>query len=132
MNSFSQKTTMENFQQAVHALLDAGYRPRQLRAYILFGLPGQTVEEAIATKEFVSSNGVYPRVLVFSPVPGTVEFKRAVKAGIIDADSDPVLQNNKLRAIDFYKQNANKRDKLRELFDIVVDGQDTVDIFSAK
>jgi hypothetical protein len=132
MNSFSQKTTMEEFEQAVDALFDAGYRPGQLRAYILFGLPGQTVEEAIATKEFVISNGVQPKVLVFSPVPGTIEFKRAVKSGIIDADSDPVLQNNKLRTIDFFKNNADKRDKLKELFDIVVDGEDAVDIFSAK
>lgn len=118
MKSFSSKTTLEQFRQAVDMLFGAGYRPGQLLAYILFGLPGQTVEEAVDTKEFVSSLGVKPEVLVFTPVPGTVEFKRAVKAGMIDANSDPVLQNNKLTAINFFEKNVDKREKFKQLFDI--------------
>ncbi|MCP3943142.1 MAG: radical SAM protein [Desulfobacteraceae bacterium] len=118
MRSFSQKTIMDQFQLAVEALLSAGYRSEQIRAYVLFGLPGQTVEEALNTKEFIRSFGVNYKISSFSPVPGTVEFKRAVKEGIIEKDSDPVLQNNKLTAINFFKKNKNKREKFKELFDL--------------
>jgi radical SAM superfamily enzyme YgiQ (UPF0313 family) len=118
MSSFSQKTNMEQFEGAVGMLLDAGYDPSQIRTFILFGLPGQTIDEALDTRAFVERLGVVPRVLSFSPVPRTTEFDRAVESGLIEADSDPVLQNNKVQAIHLFHTHPGERDKFRELFGI--------------
>jgi len=122
MSSFSQKTNMEQFERAVRMLLDAGFRSSQIRTFILFGLPGQTIDEALETRAFVEGLGVVPRVLAFSPVPRTVEFERAVEAGMIDAASDPVLQNNKVQAIHYFHTREDKRDEFRELFGIHASG----------
>lgn len=118
MKTFSSKTSMEQFKQAVNSLLDAGFHPTQLYGYILFGMPGQLIDEAIETKAFVASLGIEPRVLVFTPVPQTVEYKRAVESGIIEANCDPALHNNKLRAMDYFSDNPDQRTRFRELFGI--------------
>ena len=36
------------------------------------------------------------RLASFSPIPGTVEFDRAVEAGSINRDIDPLLTNNSI------------------------------------
>ncbi len=98
---FSGKVTRDEFRRAASALLDAGYSSRELGAYVLAGLPGQTIGEVEDTMSFARDCGVPVKPALFSPVPGTAEFTRAVRAGMIKRDSDPVLHNNTLRTIDW-------------------------------
>ncbi len=118
MHSFSNKASMDEFRKAVESLLDVGYLADQIRVYLLFGLPGQTIEEVLETKKFVSSFGAIPMVATFSPIPGTVEFNRAVKEGTIEKDADPVLHNNKLTLINLFNNNIDKQAKIKQLFNI--------------
>jgi radical SAM superfamily enzyme YgiQ (UPF0313 family) len=118
MKSFSRKTTKEQFAKAVKELFRVGYQPSQIFAYLLFGLPGQEIEEALETREFVRQLGVEPRALVFAPVPGTIEFERAIESGMLAPDADPVLHNNKVRALDYFESNPDKRSEFRQLFGI--------------
>ena len=99
---FSGKATRDDFRSAVEALFSAGYTAADIGAYILVGLPGQTAGEVAETAEFVLESGVTVKPALFSPVPGTVEFDRAVEAGMIRRDDDPVLQNNSLRKFDLW------------------------------
>ncbi len=100
---FSSKVTRDDFRSAVDALHSAEYMPGDLGAYILAGLPGQSMEEVLDTISFVLDTGVKVRPALFSPVPGTVEFRRAVEAGMLREDDDPLLQNNTLRTVDFWE-----------------------------
>ncbi|MFC1538016.1 B12-binding domain-containing radical SAM protein [Candidatus Latescibacterota bacterium] len=106
-DDFSNKVTRNEFASAVDALYTAGYEPDDIGTYILVGLPGQTYEEVIDTIRFVADNGVIIRPALFSPVPGTVEFERAVHAGMIRYDDDPVLHNNTIRTVDWF-EGGNK------------------------
>jgi hypothetical protein len=63
-------------------------------AYVLIGRPGQRVERVRATVDFAHRLGVQVRAAQFSPIPGTEEWQRAVEAGFIPADADPLLHNN--------------------------------------
>jgi len=99
---FSGKVSREDFRRAVKALSDAGFTAREIGAYVLAGLPGQTVDEVRDTVGFVHGCGVPVKPALFSPVPGTVEFERAVGAGMVGRDGDPALQNNTLRAVDWF------------------------------
>jgi radical SAM superfamily enzyme YgiQ (UPF0313 family) len=80
------------------------FAPKDLGAYILAGLPGQTFAEVEDSIAFSFACGVPVRPALFSPVPHTVEFERAVAAGLIDPESDPLLQNNTLRAVDWFAE----------------------------
>lgn len=101
-SDFSGKVSREEFRAASDALYAAGFAPHELGAYILAGLPGQTLEEVEDTAAFAHDCRVPVRPALFSPVPGTVEFGRAVVAGVIRSDDDPLLHNNSLRASDWF------------------------------
>ncbi|HDY90078.1 MAG TPA: radical SAM protein [bacterium] len=103
---FSQKVSREEYKNAVDALYSAGYTPDDLGTYIIIGLPGQSMGEVFDSIEFVLDTGVKVKPALFSPVPGTVEFQRAVAAGMIKEDDDPVLHNNTLRTVDFWEEGV--------------------------
>jgi radical SAM superfamily enzyme YgiQ (UPF0313 family) len=90
------KVSNEGMIHAVNYLTEAGFKASELEAYVLMGLPNQSVEEIIASIIFVNNLGVKVRLASFSPIHGTVEFNRAVEEGFINKDIDPLLTNNSL------------------------------------
>lgn len=111
---FSSKVTREEFRRATDALFDAGYAPSKLGAYILAGLPGQTAGEAYDTAGFALECGVPVKPALFSPVPGTVEYARAVAAGMIAPGGDPLMQNNTLRTLDLWGEGLDGYGRFRK------------------
>jgi hypothetical protein len=102
LEKYSGKVSRDGFKRAVGALLEAGFAPENIGAYVLAGLPGQEKEEAYDTVAFSHSCGVKVKPALFSPVPGTVECERAMETGILPKDADPLLHNNTLRAFDLW------------------------------
>ncbi len=90
------KVSNDDMIRAVGYLTEAGYRPKDLEAYVLMGLPGQDLSEVIASIVFVHSLGVRVSLASFSPIHGTREFDKAVQAGLISADIDPLLTNKSI------------------------------------
>jgi radical SAM superfamily enzyme YgiQ (UPF0313 family) len=83
------KVTTDAFERAVVRLQMAGFRPIQLAAYILAGLPDQPLSEVEASIRFVHRLGVQAKLALFSPIPGTPDGDRA-----LPPDADPLLHNN--------------------------------------
>ncbi len=110
---FSGKVSRYEFRKAVDALFGAGYTAYDVGAYILAGLPGQTMDEVQDTVEFSLGCGVPVKPALFSPVPSTVEFERAVEAGMIGDGGDPVLHNNTLRTVDWWKNGEEGYNEFR-------------------
>lgn len=81
---------------AVQNLVKAGFRAKDIEAYVLMGLPGQSLHEVIASVLFIHNIGLQVRLASFTPIPGTQEFARAVSAGLIAADIDPLLTNKSI------------------------------------
>lgn len=92
----SLKVSNESFQRAVTHLQAAGFGPAELDAYVLMALPGQELEEVLASMAVVHGSGVGIRLAAFSPIPGTVDFARAVARGDLPAHADPLLTNNSI------------------------------------
>jgi radical SAM superfamily enzyme YgiQ (UPF0313 family) len=84
------------FVRAVDALWGVGFAACDLGAYVLAGRPGQRVEDVRATAAFAQRLGIPVYLAQFSPIPGTVEWGRAVERGCLAADADPLLHNNSL------------------------------------
>jgi radical SAM superfamily enzyme YgiQ (UPF0313 family) len=86
------KITTEGFEHAVACLREAGFRGKQLGAYILAGLPGQPLTEVEATIDFAHRLGVQAKLALFSPIPGTPDGDAVLPEG-----ADPLLHNNTVR-----------------------------------
>lgn len=94
------KVSPDDVETAVRALRRAGFAGRDIAAYVLVGRPPadsksmwSETESARKAAEFAHHLGIRVFVAEFSPVPGTVEWQRAVAAGLISADDDPLLHN---------------------------------------
>ena len=90
------KVSNASFARAVVALRKAGFVGTQIGAYVLVGLPGQTLPELESTVRFVHDQGAQVKLAFYSPIPGTVDWEQAVADGQIPADADPLLHNNTL------------------------------------
>jgi radical SAM superfamily enzyme YgiQ (UPF0313 family) len=91
----SDKVTVRQMAEAVENLEAAGYKRRDIDVYLLFGVPGQCVEDIEEALAFVGDLGVTPHLSYFSPVPGTVDFIELQEAGVL---STPVnlYETNKI------------------------------------
>ena len=87
------KVSNDDMINAVENLEKAGYKRSKIEAYALMGLPGQEITEIIATMIFLNNLGVQIKLASFSPIPGTLDFDRAVESGSIAQDIDPLLTN---------------------------------------
>ena len=92
----SRKVSNESFARAVVHLQAAGFGPNELDAYVMMALPDQSLDEILRSMAFVHSLGVGIRLAAFSPIPGTVDYQRAVANGTIGEDNDPLLTNNSI------------------------------------
>jgi radical SAM superfamily enzyme YgiQ (UPF0313 family) len=90
------KVNNDDFRAAVHNLRTAGFATRQITAYILMGLPGQSAREVMNSVDFVHQCGALAQITLYSLIPGTLEWERAVRQGHIDARADPLLHNDSL------------------------------------
>jgi len=88
------KVTANEFKQAVSCLNKAGFQKNQVGAYLLTGLPGQTISSVEESIEEVKRNGITPVLAHYSPVPHTALWDRAVASSSYDLEADPVFTNN--------------------------------------
>lgn len=90
------KVSKGEFEKAVSHLLKAGYRGNDIGAYILIGLPGQSVQRVIKTIKFVGRAGAMPYLAEYSPIPQTPLWEEAVKHSSYDISAEPLFHNNTL------------------------------------
>ncbi len=88
------KVTAAEFTRAARILLKAGFNRRQLGAYLLAGLPGQSTAEVLRSIDAVRAAGVTPIVATYSPIPGTALWPQAVAASRYDLAAEPLCTNN--------------------------------------
>lgn len=120
---FSDKVTCDEFRSAAESLISAGFDKNDLGAYIMVGLPGQDLAEVYESIRVAWDSGVPVKPALFSPVPGTDEFLRAVDTGLISLDSDPLLHNNTLRTIDYFNRGM---EGYKDFKDIIENGNHKV------
>jgi radical SAM superfamily enzyme YgiQ (UPF0313 family) len=88
------KVNQDDFINSVRALQKAGFNQKQIGAYILVGLPGQSISAVEETIQVVKSAGATPIMAHYSPIPHTALWEEAVAASRYDLESDPIFTNN--------------------------------------
>jgi len=113
------KVSNEALEQALVHLEAAGYRRHQIEVYALMGLPGQGLREILDTINFIHQRGAKVRLASFSPIPGTPEWKRAVREYGLNPDADPLLLNNSCYPIRNPELDHNLYGELRSYSNIL-------------
>jgi radical SAM superfamily enzyme YgiQ (UPF0313 family) len=90
------KITNLEFKKAVNCLLEAGFKPSQIGAYLLIGIPEQNIKEIINSIHFVISCGAHPRLAKFSAIPGTKIWDEAKSYFNLEGEVDPLFHNDAL------------------------------------
>lgn len=90
------KYIYKDFIEAVSLLHKAGFKPKDIRCYILAGLPNQKWQEIENAIKVVSENGAQPVVAEFTPIPGSNLWGESVKSSIYPIEREPLFTNNSL------------------------------------
>lgn len=88
------KVDSRELRRAVGLLKKNGFRRDQLGIYLMYGLPGQPLDEVREGIFFLKSLGVRIHLTEFSPIPGTRCWDELLEKGIITESIDPLLTNN--------------------------------------
>jgi hypothetical protein len=93
MDSKVNATDLEN---ALCCLERAGYQRSDIGVYVLMGLADQNLAKVQNSVRFVHERGAQVQLASFSPIPGTREYEKAVRMGLLSEDTDPLLCNNSI------------------------------------
>ncbi len=88
------KVTLCDFEKSVRSLQKQGFTKEHIGAYLLYGLPGQGLDEVEEGIRFLKGLNVRILLAEFSPIRGTACWDDLVRRGIIPCDLDPLLTNN--------------------------------------
>lgn len=105
------KVSEGEFEKAVHYIQNAGFSKREIGAYIMMGLPAQSVDSVRMTIEFVSRLGATPYLAEYSPIPHTPMWETALEHSEYDLASEPLFHNNSLLPC----WSKGQRDRVPEL-----------------
>ena len=115
--ALDKKVSEGEFERGVLNLKMAGFTGRETGAYILIGLPGQSVESVINTIKQVGRIGATPFLAEYSPIPNTPLWKEALSNSRYDLASEPLFHNNTLLPC----WDKDRRKKLPALKRMVMD-----------
>lgn len=93
-NYLDHKVTIREFQQAIAHLKAAGFTKDQIGAYLLVGLPGQSMKSIELSFQATIDAGITPIPTYYSPIPHTKLWKEAVADSRYPLETDPVFTNN--------------------------------------
>lgn len=93
-SSLDNKVSEGDFDRAVRNLLKAGFKRNEIGAYLLAGLPGQSVDSVMKTIDYVAGVGAMPYLAEYSPIPHTPLWEEAVSHSEYDLASEPLFHNN--------------------------------------
>ncbi len=91
-----QKLAEGELEAALRYLQEAGFSQKQLGVYLLIGLPYQGDAEVAASIRRVRDLGAAPVLALYSPIPGTALWPRALAASPYDLEGEPLYHNNSL------------------------------------
>ena len=107
------KVTTDVFLSAVRNLKNNGFQKEDIGVYLMYGLPGQQLEEVAEGMQFLKNLDVRINLTEFSPMPYTACWEELKSRGIIDDNIAPILTNNTVFSILYSEYDMLSLEKLR-------------------
>ena len=114
-SGLDRKLDVRRLPEALATLAEAGFRGRDITAYILAGLPGQRWEEVEESLRRTAALGIRVQVTEYSPVPGTALWPDAVRRSGLPLAEEPLTHNNTLLPMQWEGFRAPDLHKLKSL-----------------
>ena len=114
-NRLDKKVRAGEFEDALQNLHGAGFTKKDIGAYILAGLPGQSVASVLESIHFADRAGAMPYLAEYSPIPHTTLWETALASSEYNLANEPLFHNNTLMAC----WDTAKREKIQEIKDLV-------------
>jgi len=73
---FNRPSGLADFRRAVNYLIEAGFKSQKITAFILIGLPYQSLDGILDSFITAWELGCNPKVMPFTPIPGTREYEK--------------------------------------------------------
>ncbi|UCF31824.1 MAG: radical SAM protein [bacterium] len=110
----SGKVFSRDLRKAVISLRRAGFRKEEMGVYLMYGLPGQDLQEVSEGVDFVAGLGARVNLTEFSPIPGTSHWRDLVSSGVISDDIDPLMTNNTVFSVLFSGYDPERLEALKK------------------
>jgi radical SAM superfamily enzyme YgiQ (UPF0313 family) len=109
------KVCTEDLVRSVRLLQNRGFTKDQIGVYLLYGLPGQGLDEVEESIALLQGLNVRIHLAELSPIRGTACWNDLVRSGTIPDDLDPILTNNTVFSFLYagYDQARVNRMKIR-------------------
>jgi radical SAM superfamily enzyme YgiQ (UPF0313 family) len=107
------KVTSDDLFRSVTNLKKCGYTKNDIGVYLMYGLPGQGLDEVKEGIKFLKSLDVRINLTEFSPIPGTKCWKELVDKGVISDSIDPLLTNNNVFAYLFAGYDRDEIERMK-------------------
>lgn len=107
------KVTTDILGKAVCSLKRQGFTKDNIGVYLMYGLPGQPLDEVLEGVRFIMSLNVRVHLTEFSPIPYTACWEELRKRGIINDNIDPLLTNNTVFSALYSGYDGKDLDKLK-------------------
>jgi hypothetical protein len=107
------KFNIEEFDEKVRLLHDAGFEKEQIIVYVLAGLPGQEACEVEESVRFAACNKVRVSIAEYSPVPGTVLWERSAAESRYPIAEEPLFHNNTFFPMEWERFTRDDLERLK-------------------
>ena len=106
-SAYDKKLEIKKLNDAVKIVKAAGFCRKEIKIYILAGLPEQPKEDVRESIEYAGSLGVTVSLAEYSPVPGTALWAKSVKMSSFPLEAEPLTHNNSLFPLGWHGFNLN-------------------------
>ncbi len=107
------KVTNVAFKRAIEILKSVGFTHKEVGAYLMIGLPGQTFESAMEDVRSVIDLGIKPFLNEYTLIPGSIDWEEAVSKGEMPEDVDPLILKGAL--IHYWWKNSMGFKKISQI-----------------
>ncbi len=108
------KVSNDELLRAIAFLKEAGFTKQNIGVYLMYGLPGQPLDEVREGVRFLMDQAVRVHLAEFSPIPGTPCWDELIRKGTIPPDIDPLLTNNSVYSRLFAGYDPDGIQKLKD------------------
>jgi radical SAM superfamily enzyme YgiQ (UPF0313 family) len=88
------KLTNQDFYNAVDLLKKVGFTRKEISAFVLVNLPGQTFDSVLKVHDICKKLDVFPEINEYTPIPGTKDFEKVFGTSKLPDNFDPLQLNN--------------------------------------
>jgi len=96
-------------------LLQAGFPPEKITAYVLAGLPGQEAGEVEMSVRHAAGFGIRVQIAEYSPTPGSPLWSEAIDRSSFDLEAEPLTHNNSILPMRWRGFTLEDLDRLKSL-----------------